>query len=65
MSVSIDVFNSENKYKCEKIVDQKTILKYIFATVHISINFVLKNLKSLFYAVRDIHIEGVVSQNGV
>ena len=50
MSLSIDVFNSQNMYKCEKLYTK---------IVHISLNFALKNVKSRV-AVDDIRLEGTV-----
>ena len=62
MSLSNDVFDSDEKYKCEKLYTKKGFFDKYFSIVHISPNFVLIHLKFLV-ALDDIYNEGTVSQN--
>ena len=50
------------KDKCEKLYTKKDIFGIHFLIVHISLNFTLRNIKSLV-AADDFHIKGTVSQN--
>ena len=62
MSLSNDVFDSDEIYKCEKLYTKNVFWDKSFLIVHISLNFVLTNLRFLV-SVDDIYIEGTVSQN--
>ena len=64
MSLSNDVFNSENIYRFEQLYTKKVFFCIYFSVVHISFNFALSNL-NFCEAVDDISIEGTVSQNFV
>ena len=61
MSLSNDVFNSENIYRFEKLYTKKVFFCIYFSVVHISFNFALSNL-NFCEAVDDITIEGTVSE---
>ena len=60
-SLSIDVFNSQNMYKCEKLYTKKENVGIYFSIVHTSLDFAHRNIKFLV-SVDDIHLEGTVSQ---
>ena len=62
LSLSIDVFNSQNIYECKKMYTKKPNFGIYFSIVHISLNFALRNVKFLV-AIVDIYLEGTVSQN--
>ena len=64
MSLSNDVFDSDEIYKCEKLYTKNVFFDKYFSIVHISLNFVLTNLRFLV-AMDDIYIEETVSQNFV
>ena len=55
-SLSIDVYNFENKYGGTKWYLKRSFLLLLFLIVHISTNIVLDGLK--FW----LHVEGTVSQ---
>ena len=61
-SLSTDVFNSQNIYKCEKLYTKKENFGIYFSIVHISPDFALRNIKFLV-RMDDIYLEGTVSQN--
>ena len=56
MSLSIDVFNSQNMYKCEKLYTKKENFGIYFQS---SISHLILHLESRV-AVDDIHLEGTV-----
>ena len=62
MSLSIDVLDPQNIYKCEKLHKKKENFGIYFSNVHISLDFALRNIKFLV-SVEDIYLEGTVSQN--
>ena len=64
MSLSNDIFNSDEIYKCEKLYTKNVFFNKYFLIVHISLNFILTNLRFLVI-VDDICIEGTVSQDFV
>ena len=64
MSLSNDVFDSDEIYKGKKLYTKKVFFDKYFLIVHNSLNFVLTNL-TFRVAVDDIYSEGTVSQNFV
>ena len=61
-SLSIDVFNSEKRYKVLILYAKYYNFVIIFSIVHISTNNVLNNLKCCV-VVDNTYFEGTMSQN--
>ena len=64
MSLSNNVFYSDEIYKCEKLYTKTVFFDKYFSIVHISLNFVLTDLRFLV-AIDDMYIERTLSQNFV
>ena len=60
-SLSVDIFDSENKHKSKKICKERYFFYFYFSNVHISVNNEFENLR-LGIQVANIYVEGTVSQ---
>ena len=60
-SLSVDIFDSENKYKSKKICKERYFFYFYFSIVHISSNNVLGSLEFCMH-VGNIHVEETLSQ---
>ena len=60
-SLSVDIFDSENKHKSKKKCKERYFFDFYFSIVHISSNNVVGSLEFCMH-VGNIHVEGTVSQ---